>query len=60
MLRDGFTPHECFDLTLDAVHAAFLDDAERTRLRAHLDAELEDLREEAAAIEEALHAAAAS
>jgi len=58
MLRDRFTPHECFDLTLDSLHAAFLDDAGRARLRAHFDAELEDLREEAAALEEALHAAA--
>ncbi|HXA30576.1 MAG TPA: adenosine deaminase [Candidatus Angelobacter sp.] len=58
MLRDGFTPHECFDLTLDALDAAFLDDGGRARLRAHFDAELEDLREEAAALEEALHAAA--
>jgi len=60
MLRDGFTPHECFDLTLDSLDAAFLDDAGRARLRAHFDAELEDLRGEAAGLEEALHAAAAS
>lgn len=58
MLRDGFTPHECFDLTLDSLHATFQDDAGRNRLRAHFDAELEDLREDAAALEEALHAAA--
>jgi adenosine deaminase len=59
MLRDGFTPHECFDLTLDALSATFLDDAGRTRLRAHFDAELEDLRGEAAEVEDALHSAAA-
>jgi adenosine deaminase len=58
MLRDGFTPHECFELTLDALHAAFLDDAGRARLRAHVEAELEDLRGEAAGIEDALHSAA--
>jgi aminodeoxyfutalosine deaminase len=58
MLRDGFTPHECFDLTRDSLDAAFLDDAARMRLRAHFDAELEDLRGEAADLEEALHAAA--
>jgi adenosine deaminase len=57
MLRDGFTPHECFELTLAALDVAFLDDAHRARLRAHFEAELEDLREEAAALEEALHAA---
>ena len=59
MLRDGFTPHECFELTLDSLNAAFLDDAGRARVRAHFDAELEDLRDEAAALEEALHVAAA-
>ena len=59
MLRDGFTPHECFDLTLDSLGATFLDDAGRARLRAHFDAELEDLRGEAADLEEALHSAAA-
>jgi adenosine deaminase len=57
MLRDGLSPHRCFELTLDSLNAAFLDDAGRARLRAHFDAELEDLREEAAAIEEALHGA---
>ena len=59
MLRDGFTPHECFDLTLASLDAAFLDDGARARLRAHFDAELEDLRGDAASLEEALHAAAA-
>jgi len=60
MLRDGFTPHECFDLTLDSLDAAFLDDAGRARLRAYFDSELEDLRDEAAALEEALHHPAAT
>jgi adenosine deaminase len=58
MLRDGFTPHECFDITLDSLEATFLDAAGRARLRAHFDAELEDLRGDAAALEEALHNAA--
>jgi adenosine deaminase len=59
ILRDGLTPHECFDITLDSLDAAFLDDAHRSRLRAHFEAELEDLRGEAAELEEALHGAAA-
>ncbi len=59
ILRDGFTPHECFDLTLDSLDAAFLDGAGRTRLRAYFDAELEDLRGEASAVEDALRSAAA-
>lgn len=58
ILRDGFTPHECFELTLHSLGATFLDDAGRARLRAHFDAELEDLRGEAAELEEALHSAA--
>lgn len=57
MLRDGFTPHECFELTLASLDIAFLDAAHRARLRAHFDAELEDLREEAAALEDTLPAA---
>ena len=57
MLRDGFTPHQCFELTLASLDIAFLDDAHRARLRAHFDAELEDLRSDAAALEEALHGA---
>ncbi|HZS14209.1 MAG TPA: adenosine deaminase [Candidatus Dormibacteraeota bacterium] len=59
MLRDGFSPHECFDLSLDSLQAAFLDDSHRARLRAHFDAELEDLREDAFALEEAMQAAGA-
>jgi adenosine deaminase len=58
MLRDGLTPHECFELTVDSLHATFQDDPARARLHAYFDAELEDLREEAAALEEALHRAA--
>ncbi len=60
VLRDGLRPHDLFDLTLDSLDAAFLDDAGRARLRAHFEAELEDLRGEAAELEEALHGAAAS
>ena len=59
MLRHGFTPHECFELTLGALDIAFLDDSHRARLRAHFEAELEDLREDAAALEDSLHAARA-
>ncbi len=59
MLRDGFTPHHCFELTLASLDIAFLDEAHRARLRAHFEAELEDLREDAAALEDALHAARA-
>jgi adenosine deaminase len=58
ILRDGLTPHECFEITLASLDAAFLDDAHRSRLRAHFEAELEDLRGEAAELEEALHGAA--
>jgi len=54
MLRDGFSPHQLFDLTLGSLDAAFLDDAHRARVRAHFEAELEDLRGEAADLEEAL------
>jgi adenosine deaminase len=57
MLRDGFTPHQCFELTLASLDIAFLGDAHRARLRAHFDAELEDLRGDAAALDEALHGA---
>ena len=56
VLRDGISPHRCFELTLDALDAAFLDDAHRARLRAHMEAELEDLRIEAMELEEALAA----
>jgi len=59
MLRDGFTPHECFELTLGALDVAYLDDAHRARLRAYFEAELEDLRGDAAALEESLHQATA-
>ena len=58
MLRDGFSPHRCFDLTLASLDIAWLDAAHRARLRAHFEAELEDLREDAAALDDALHAAA--
>jgi adenosine deaminase len=54
ILRDGLSPHRCFEITLDSLDAAFLDDAHRARLRAHVEAELEDLRGDAAALEEAL------
>ncbi len=56
MLRDGFTPHQCFDLTLASLDVAFLDNAHRARLRAHFAAELEDLRDDAAALQDALRA----
>jgi adenosine deaminase len=56
-LRDGFTPHQCFDLTLASLDVAFLDDAHRARLRAHFEAELEDLRDDAAVLQDALHSA---
>jgi len=58
MLRDEVSPHRCFDITLASLDAAFLDAADRARLRAHVEAELEDLRGEAAAVEEALARAA--
>jgi len=55
VLRDRFSPHALFELTLASLDGAFLDDAHRARLRAHCEAELEDLRGEAAALDAALH-----
>jgi adenosine deaminase len=55
VLRDGFSPHALFELTLGSLDGAFLDDAHRARLRAHCEAELEDLRGDAADLEAALH-----
>jgi adenosine deaminase len=60
VLRDGFSPHALFEITLDSLDAAFLDDAHRARLRANFEAELEDLRGDAVAVEEALQGASAS
>jgi adenosine deaminase len=54
MLRDGFSPHDLFELTIGSLDAAFLDGAHRARLRAHFDAELEDLRGDAAELHDAL------
>ncbi|HEY6379379.1 MAG TPA: hypothetical protein VI316_09375 [Candidatus Dormibacteraeota bacterium] len=54
VLEHGLRPHELVALTLGSVAACFLPPVERARLRARVDADIIDLNDEAAALEEAL------
>jgi len=56
ILEHGLSPHRCLELTLASVDACFLDVPARTRLRAQFEADLVDLRDEAAEVEAALPA----
>lgn len=54
MTQGTLSPHECIAVSLRSLDAAFVDDATRQRLHASFEADLVDLRDEAAALEEEL------
>ena len=54
VLEHGLTPHRCLEITAASIDACFLDEVERQRLRFQVEADLVDLRDDAAALEEAL------
>ena len=54
VLDHGISLHRCLELTLGSVDACFLDPPARTRLRAQFEADLVDLRDEAAEVEAVL------